>query len=215
MITKKNTGVFITIEGVEGVGKSTAIQFLKSYFNSLHRDFILTREPGGTEIAEAIRKLILLHHEEQMDSDTELLLMFASRAQHIARVIHPALKEGKIVLSDRFTDATYAYQGGGRGMDKNRIAILEEWVQQGLQPDLTLLLDAPIEIGLERITSRGAKDRIEEERIDFFQRVRDAYLMRAKKFPSRFRIIDATQSLEKVQENLQQTISDFLLEKSH
>src|SRR5262245_60514431 len=133
-----NKGLFITLEGIEGVGKSTAMTFLAHYFEQRAVPFVLTREPGGTEIAEEIRQLILKHHQEQMFLDTELLLMFASRAQHIAKVIRPALEAGKIVLSDRFTDATYAYQGGGRGIAGSKIAALEQWVQGDLQPDLTI-----------------------------------------------------------------------------
>lgn len=206
----QDKSAFITIEGIEGVGKSTAIEFLQDYLNSLHQDYVLTREPGGTEIAEAIRKVTLQHHQEEMNPDTELLLMFASRAQHIAKVIKPALAEGKIVLSDRFTDATYAYQGGGRGLDPARIAILEKWVQNDLQPDLTILLDAPIEIGLQRILSRGAKDRIEHEKIAFFHRVRECYLERARRFPERFKVIDATQTCDQVQAILREIITTFL-----
>lgn len=204
MLLKK--GFFITIEGIEGVGKSTAIRFLDQFFQSLQQPYLLTREPGGTEIAEEIRQLILRNHTEVMATDTELLLMFASRAQHIDQVIAPALKDGKIVISDRFTDATYAYQGGGRGVDPERIAGLEKWVQGNLQPNLTILLDAPIEIGLQRILSRGAKDRIEHEKIDFFHRVREVYLARAKQFPKRFRVIDATQEVDKVQKDLGEVI---------
>jgi dTMP kinase len=210
MIAKKNSGIFITLEGIEGTGKSTVIYFLAHYLQSLHRAFISTREPGGTEIAEDIRKLVLKHHDESMSPDTELLLMFASRAQHIATVIRPALEMGKIVLSDRFTDATYAYQGGGRGIDNNRIKALEQWVQKGLQPNLTILLDAPIEVSSQRILSRGAKDRIEQEKIDFFHRVRNCYLERANAFPDRFRIIDATESIDKVKNNLYRITSTFL-----
>jgi dTMP kinase len=208
---KKDRGIFITIEGIEGVGKSSAVAYLKQYFQSQQLDFVITREPGGTEIAEAVRQIILQPHQELMSPDTELLLMFASRAQHIAKVIRPALAEGKIVVSDRFTDATYAYQGGGRGLSEARIATLEAWVQSDLQPDLTLLLDAPVTIGLERILQRGAKDRIEQEQIDFFQRVHDCYLKRAKQYPQRFKVIDATAPLAVVQNRLLETVSSFIM----
>ncbi|MBA2654849.1 MAG: dTMP kinase [Gammaproteobacteria bacterium] len=209
-MTAKTKSIFITLEGIEGVGKSTALQFLEKFFQEQNLDYVLTREPGGTEIAESIRQLILEHHTESMASDTELLLMFASRAQHIAKVIKPALAASKIVLSDRFTDATYAYQGGGRGISFDRIATLESWVQGHLQPDLTILLDAPIEVGLNRILSRGAKDRIEQEKIEFFHRVREAYLQRAEQFGARFKIIDATQTIAKVQAELRTTISHYI-----
>lgn len=205
---------FITIEGIEGVGKTTAIRFIQELFEFFELNYVMTREPGGTEIAEAIRQLILSHHVEHMSPDTELLLMFASRAQHIEKVIKPNLMAGKIVLSDRFTDATYAYQGGGRGLPEKRIAELEQWVQNGLKPDLTLLLDAPIEIGLKRMLSRGAKDRIEQEKIDFFHRVRACYLERAERFPDRFKVVDATQSLEMVQAQLRDALTSFLRLKS-
>lgn len=205
-------GLFITVEGVEGAGKTTAVRFLETYFNTLQFKFILTREPGGTEIAEQIRRVLLSHHQENMAADTELLLMFASRAQHIAQVILPALENGCMVISDRFTDATYAYQGGGRGLDATRIAILEQWVQKDLQPDLTLLLDVPIEIGMSRIQSRGAKDRIEHEKLQFFHRVRDIYLQRAAQYPQRFKVIDATQPCTSVQTQLKNIISGFIAE---
>jgi dTMP kinase len=208
---RKTNGLFITLEGVEGAGKSTAIQFLKAYFDQLHLPYIITREPGGTEIAEAIRKTVLGHYSEKMAADTELLLMFASRAQHIATKIRPALDSGKIVISDRFTDATYAYQGGGRRMGLDRIAVLESWVQQDLQPDLTFLLDIPVEIGMQRILSRGEIDRIEAEKKSFFNRVRDNYLKRAQQFPDRFKVVQAAKSIEQVQHSLQEIITAFLL----
>jgi dTMP kinase len=203
---RNKRGLFITIEGIEGVGKSTAIKFLTHHFQHQGFSVVVTREPGGTEIAEEIRQLVLKQHPESMVTDTELLLMFASRAQHIAKIIQPALQTGRVVLSDRFTDATYAYQGGGRGVSSERIALLENWVQGGLQPDLTLLLDAPIEIGLKRIFSRGAKDRIEQEKIEFFNRVRRSYLERAKQYPDRFKVVDATCSQEEVERRIEEII---------
>jgi dTMP kinase len=201
-VSQESHPLFITIEGIEGAGKSTAMRFLEQCFQSAKLNYIVTREPGGTMIAEAIRHIVLNRHEEIMNSDTELLLMFAGRAQHIQQVINPALAEGKFVICDRFTDATYAYQGGGRGISNDRIAILESWVQGGLQPDLTILLDIPFPVSLRRITSRGQKDRIEQEKSEFFQRVRAAYLARAQNYPERFRIIDASQSLNDVQDKL-------------
>lgn len=210
MKPRKEKGLFITIEGIEGVGKSSAVQCLREYFQVHQVSPIFTREPGGTEIAEAIRQILLHKHEELMSCDTELLLMFAGRAQHIAKTILPALQAGKVVVSDRFTDATYAYQGGGRGIAEERIKILEQWVQGDLQPDLTLLLDAPIELGLQRISVRGQRDRIEQEQIEFFHRVRAAYLLRAKQFPERFKIIDATKPISEVQEVICDTVAGLL-----
>lgn len=202
-------GIFITIEGVEGVGKSTAIHYIVRSLQELGQEVIVTREPGGTEIAEEIRQVLLQHHHEKMASDTELLLMFASRAQHLASIIMPNLVKGITVVSDRFTDATYAYQGGGRGVDIARIQILEAWVQGHLQPDFTLLLDAPIEVGIERILSRGPKDRIEQETIDFFHRVRQSYLDRARQYPYRFRMVDATLPLDEVEREIKTAMHEF------
>src|SRR5579872_2786412 len=193
---------FITIEGIEGVGKTTAVKVIQNYLIHKQQAFILTREPGGTVLAEQMRKILLTPHQEELVSDAELLLMFASRAQHVAHVIVPALQAGKWVISDRFVDASYAYQGGGRKMDMKKIEMLDEWIVGDVQPHLTILLDAPPEIGLTRAKNRGPHDRIEQEKIDFFERVRDIYLKRAKKFPKRFYVIDATQSLEKVQDRL-------------
>jgi len=162
------TGKFITIEGSEGVGKSSNIAFIENYLLDAGKDVLLTREPGGTELGEAIRNLLLDAKNTAMCSDTELLLMFAARAQHLDEVIRPALAAGKWVICDRFTDATYAYQGGGRGIPDSRIAILEQWVQNDLQPDLTLLLDMPVAAGLERAGKRSAPDRFEQEKLAFF-----------------------------------------------
>lgn len=205
---KKN--YFITLEGTEGAGKSTALRFLQGALLKAKIPLVVTREPGGTPIAEEIRALLLGKHSEIMSSDTELLLMFACRAQHLANFIRPALAAGQWVISDRFTDASYAYQGGGRGIAEQRIAALETWVQQGLQPDITILLDLPVEIGLQRIKKRGNLDRIEAEQQAFFQSIRDCYLERAKQFPKRFRIVDASQSLTKVKEALQGIIHELL-----
>jgi len=187
-------GLFITLEGIEGAGKSTVVQYIRDYFDQKKFPYVMTREPGGTEIAEAIRQVVLNHYQEKMTDDTELLLFFAGRAQHIARVIRPALAEGKIVLCDRFTDASFAYQCGGRGIPEQRIAILEEWVQDGLQPDLTILLDVSPEVGAQRIAMRKQLDRFEVERLAFFERVRQFYLNRAACYADRYRLIDANQS---------------------
>ncbi len=191
-------GVFISIEGVEGVGKSTLIKAIEKYLQQKNIAFIETREPGGTPIAEAVRNVLLGHFDETMCADTELLLMFAGRAQNISQVIRPALEQGKWVISDRFTDASFAYQGGGRGINKVHIAELAKWVQGDLKPNVTLLLDAPVELGLERVKSRGAKDRIETEGIAFFNRIRESYLALAENEPERFSVIDATQDVESV-----------------
>lgn len=207
---KKNRGLFISVEGIEGVGKSTAIRFLQAFIEERGKDVIVSREPGGTEIGEAIRKLLLAHFTEDMTQDAELLMMFASRAQHIEHVINPALKEGKIVLCDRFTDASFAYQGAGRGMPEDYIAALEKWVQKGLQPDLTILLDAPASIGAQRAKHRSAADRIEREKIQFFERARGCYLTRAKLDPQRISIIDASQSLSHVRQDLTDLVTTFL-----
>ncbi|EKD78064.1 MAG: hypothetical protein ACD_42C00056G0003 [uncultured bacterium] len=197
---------FITLEGCEGVGKSTALAFIKNYFAEKKMDCVVTREPGGTVIGESIREILLANNHEVIFSDTELLLLFAARAQHIAQVIKPALKAGKIVVSDRFTDASFAYQGGGRHILFNRIEILADWVQGDWQPTLTLLLDAPVEIGLARMRQRGKKDRIESEKKEFFERVRAVYLSRAKQFPERFVVINAAESLENVQVQIKQVL---------
>ena len=173
----------------------------------------MTREPGGTAIGEAIRHILLQQDNTVMSPDTELLLMFAARAQHIAEVIKPALDSGKTVISDRFTDASFAYQGGGRGIDPQRLQMLSDWIQGDLTPDLTLLLDAPIEIGLKRIHERGKKDRIEHENVAFFERVRQVYLDRAKKNPKRFVVIRADQALEKVKSDIHMALSKIINQK--
>ena len=195
-------GLFITIEGGEGVGKSTNIEFIKGLIDAQNVECIVTREPGGTPLAEEIREVLIANREEKFVTETELLLMFAARAQHLHQKILPALEQGIWVISDRFTDATYAYQSGGRGVPNEKVALLENFVQGDTRPDLTLLLDAPIEVGMSRARSRGKLDRFEEEKVEFFNRVRSNYLQRAKAEPNRFKIIDATQPLEKVQSDI-------------
>lgn len=195
-------GKFITVDGVEGAGKSTQINFICEYLKDKGINAILTREPGGTEISEKIREL-LLSTDSKMHSDTELLLMFAARNEHIYSKILPTLETGDWVLSDRFTDASYAYQGGGRGLDINRIAQLEKWVVQGFTPDMTLLLDVPVDIGMQRVESRGAKDRIEQENLDFFNRVREAYIARSKQYPQRIKLINASESVDNTSNQIQ------------
>jgi dTMP kinase len=198
----KKPGKFISIEGIEGVGKSTAVKVLTQYLETNGIEYVLTREPGGTPIAEKIRDVLLANHKEPLCDDTEVLLMFAGRAQNIAQVIKPALKKGLWVISDRFTDASFAYQGGGRQIPIEHIEELASWVQGDLRPDITFLLDAPVAVGLSRMNSRGAKDRIEQEGHEFFERVRDMYLQCAKKAPERFRIIDAARSIVEVSESI-------------
>jgi dTMP kinase len=200
------TGKFITVEGIEGVGKTTNIDFIHQQLLAAGRDVVVTREPGGTPLGEAIRGLLLDPAYTGMDSTCELQLMFAARAEHVARVIRPALENGQWVLCDRFTDATYAYQGGGRGIDTGVIARLEELVQGDFRPDLTLLLDVPVEIGLARASKRGALDRFEQEKVAFFERVRTAYLEMAARSPERYRVIDASQPLDVVQQQLDAVI---------
>lgn len=196
------SGLFITLEGPEGAGKSTNREFLAAHLRAAGLEVQLTREPGGTPLAERIRELLLAPSDESMAVDTELLLMFAARAQHLEQVIRPALKRGAIVLCDRFTDATYAYQGGGRGVPLARIAELEAFVQGPLRPDLTLVFDLPVEVGLARAAARGQLDRFEREGQGFFEAVRQAYLARAKADPRRYEVIDASQSLADVQARL-------------
>lgn len=203
-------GRFITLEGSEGSGKSTNLAYIEQRLKAAGKDVVLTREPGGTPLAEQIRELLLDHRQAAMGSDTELLLMFAARAQHLEEKIRPALEAGRWVLCDRFTDATYAYQGAGRGIDADRIAILETWVQRGLTPDLTFFLDVPVAIGLERAGRRGELDRFEREQQVFFERVRSGYLARAAAEPGRFRVIDASQSLPDVQTQIGRALGEYL-----
>ena len=200
-------GLFITLEGPEGAGKSTNRDYLAELLGSGGRDVVLTREPGGTPLAERIREILLAPAAEPMAVDTELLLMFAARAQHLAQVVRPALARGALVLCDRFVDATYAYQGGGRGVPVERIATLEAFVLGDLQPDLTLVFDLPVEIGLARAARRGALDRFEQEQRAFFEAVRQTYLDRAQAVPARYRLIDASRSLAEVQAELRALVA--------
>ncbi len=202
-------GKFITVEGVEGVGKSTNMAFIAGFLRERGMDVVETREPGGTPTGEAIRELLLDARRTDIHTDTELLLMFAARAQHLAELIRPALERGQWVLCDRFTDATYAYQGGGRGVPAARIAVLEDWVQGELRPDLTILLDLPVGDGLRRAAGRSEPDRFEQEQQAFFERVRAAYLARAEATPQRYRVIDASPELAEVQARLRAVLEDF------
>lgn len=208
------SGLFITLEGPEGAGKSTNREYLAERLRSHGIEVVLTREPGGTPLAERIRELLLAPSDEVMGIDTELLLMFAARAQHLEGVIKPALARGAVVLCDRFTDATYAYQGGGRGLPEERIALLENFVQGDLRPDLTLVFDLPVEIGLSRAAARGRLDRFEQEQRSFFEAVRQTYLRRAQAAAERYRVIDAALPLAEVQANLDKLLPE-LLERCH
>jgi len=210
MGSESHRGVFITLEGGEGVGKSTNLAYVAELVQAAGHAVVVTREPGGTPLAERIRELLLQRAGEGVAETTELLLIFAARAQHIERVIRPALAQGKWVVCDRFTDATYAYQGGGRGLDTDAIDQLQQLVQRGLEPDLTLLLDAPTEIGQGRARARGELDRFESEQTAFFERVRQAYLLQAQRYPQRFRIVDAAQPLAAVQSQLLHLLQPLL-----
>jgi dTMP kinase len=203
-------GKFITLEGGEGVGKSTNMAFIKNYLFQHKISVVVTREPGGTLLAEKLRQLLLDKNSEVISDQAELLMVFAARAQHIKHVIEPALAKGEWVLCDRFTDATYAYQGGGRNMRISAIEWLENMVQGTLRPDLTLLLDAPVEIGIERARSRAEFDRFESEKISFFEQVRRAYLLQAELHPERIKLIKANQPLVDVQRALIEIIGTFL-----
>lgn len=202
-------GLFITLEGGEGAGKTTSIAFVRAFLEKKGKKVLVTREPGGTPLGEKIRAL-LLEGREDMHADTELLLMFAARTEHLARVVNPALVAGIDVVCDRFTDATYAYQGGGRGVPAARIAVLEEWVQQGLRPDLTLLLDLPVDQGLKRAGQRSAPDRFEREAREFFERVRQSYLAIAAREPQRVKVIDASKDLVQVEQQLRAVLEAFI-----
>lgn len=198
----QSAGRFITIEGIEGVGKTTNVNWVADYFRTRGATVVVTREPGGTEMGERIRELILTTPGKGLSNLGELLLMFAARAEHLAGLIRPALARGETVVCDRFTDATFAYQGGGRGLDMGIIAALRDIVQGGLRPDLTLLLDASTDLAVKRIVGRDWQDRFEQERAEFFTRVRQAYLAIAAQEPERVQIIDAARPLDEVQSQI-------------
>jgi len=203
-------GRFITVEGGEGAGKSSNIAFIAGLLESRGIEVVVTREPGGTPLGEEIRGLLLDHREEAMGGDSELLLMFAARAQHLSQRILPALEAGRWVLCDRFTDASYAYQGGGRGIPLERIRTLETWVQGSLRPDMTLLLDLPVNTGLERAGRRSAPDRFESEEARFFERVRAAYLEIARGDPARVKVVDAAGTPEQVRRQIRGLLEPLL-----
>lgn len=204
------SGRFVTVDGGEGAGKTTQMGFMREYLERRGCRVVVTREPGGTSLGEEIRALLLGHRDGGMTLTAETLLMFAARAEHLERVIRPALATGCWVLCDRFTDATYAYQGGGRGLPLEQIAVLEEWVQGALRPDLTLLLDVPVATGLARAGKRGVADRFEREDVDFFERVRAIYLERATHEPDRCRVVDASQSVEAVRAEVETVLAEWL-----
>lgn len=201
---------FITIEGSEGAGKTTQLTFMRDFLERAGYPVTLTREPGGTLLGEELRALLLGHRNDGMALKTETLLMFAARAEHLERVIRPALAAGHWVLCDRFTDATYAYQGGGRGLPMAQIAVLEDWVQGDLRPDLTLLLDLPVVVGRARAGKRGPADRFERETVEFFERVRVAYRDRAQQHPDRYRIVDAAPPIAIVRAQVEKLLAQWL-----
>jgi dTMP kinase len=202
-------GLFITVEGIEGAGKSTAVSFIANYLRNCNISYVLTREFGGTEIAEKIRNVLLSHHDEVMYIDTELLLAFAARAQHLHALIKPKLAANVWVLCDRFTDSSYAYQGGGRGISSERIAVIENWVQGTLRPDFTILLDVEPTSAFKRIKNK-LLDRIEIEKINFFEKVRACYLQRAKDEPNRFRVVDANKNRAEVEAQVEKIMQEII-----
>ncbi len=205
-----NRGLFITLEGIEGAGKSSSLDYVKELLVQAGQEVIVTREPGSTALGERLRELLLHAADVQISADTETLLIFAARADHLRKIIEPALTAGKTVVCDRFTDATYAYQGGGRGVPRERIAVLEAWVQGELRPHLTLLLDVAPSTGLARASNRSHPDRFEREDSEFFARVRQAYLEAAAREPGRIRVIDAAAPLAEVKQQIQHAVREFL-----
>jgi dTMP kinase len=194
------SGKFITLEGIDGAGKSTHLDWLAKRLKQAGREILVTREPGGTPLGEKLREMLL---NQAMHLETEALLMFAARREHLDKVILPALAQGIWVISDRFTDASFAYQGGGRGLALDKLESLEVWVQGDLQPDITLLFDVPVEVSRQRLSNNATLDRFEQEKAEFFQRVREQYLQRAQQFSSRFHVIDATRTLLEIQKSLE------------
>jgi dTMP kinase len=209
-IKQAMSGKFITLEGGEGAGKTTCLKHIEKRIKEAGIDICVTREPGGTRTGEKIREILLDRGNFDILDDTELLLMFAARSQHLNELIRPALAAGTWVLCDRFTDATYAYQGGGRGISQERIAELEQWVQKDLRPDLTLLLDVPVDVGLERAGKRSSPDRFESENISFMRRMRSSYLDIASREPVRVKVIDSSQALDHVLLQIDSVLNDVL-----
>ncbi|OUR86401.1 dTMP kinase [Methylophaga sp. 42_8_T64] len=204
-------GKFISIEGIEGAGKSTQLAFIESYLKRQGKNVVVTREPGGTMLGEQIRELLLAPRDEGMAVDTELLLMFAARAEHIEQVIKPAIERGDWVISDRFVDATFAYQGGGRGIAAERIEQISAWTLNGLQTDITFLFDLTVELGQQRVISRnGVVDRFEQEKTAFFQKIRDCYLQRSQQEPNRIKVIDASKTINDIELQLTAALDTLL-----
>lgn len=199
-------GKFITLEGVDGAGKSTHIPYIVKLLESRGIEVVSTREPGGTPLGERLRELLL---RQSMHPETETLLMFAARREHISQVIEPALARGACVLSDRFTDATFAYQCGGRGVSSHKVGVLEQWVQGELQPDITLLFDVPVAVSTQRLAGAREPDKFERENADFFTKIRSAYLARAAQNPHRYRVIDSNRPIEDIQKSLEEIISSI------
>ena len=207
---KTSKGKFITLEGIDGAGKSTHLGWVKSILVDRGKNVIVTREPGGTRLGEALREL-LLDNSLAIHSETEALLMFAARREHLDKVILPTLDRGDWVISDRFTDASFAYQGGGRGLATQKLEELENWVHENFQPDLTLYFDVTVELGRQRISAIKSADRFEKEQSEFFEKVRDAYLERAYKFPDRIRVIDASQPLASVKNQVEEIVTSYCI----
>jgi dTMP kinase len=199
-------GKFITFEGIDGAGKSTHIAFVSDYIKQRGVELVSSREPGGTPLGEKLREIVL---HEKMHLETEALLVFASRREHLAQVIEPALARGAWVISDRFTDSSFAYQGGGRGMSLAKLDALEQWVHPALQPDLTLLFDVPLDVARARLDATRALDKFEQEKSDFFAATRTEYLRRAAEFPQRFRVIDSTKSIAEIQQQIAAILDAF------
>lgn len=210
-MTHPQRGVFLSLEGTEGAGKSSNLAFIQDFLKQHHKDVLVTREPGGTPLAEEIRDLLLRPRDESVCENAELLLIFAARAQHFERLIVPRLNNGKWVVSDRFVDASFAYQGGGRRMSMDTIRQLENLVLRDMRPDLTILLDLPVDLGMKRAAKRGTLDRFEQEDLEFFQRVRQAYLDRAQESPARYAVVDASQPLACVQDNIKDILESLVL----
>lgn len=211
-MSKIEPGKFITLEGIEGVGKSSNMQYIAQFLLQKGKQVVMTREPGGTPLAEDIRKILLAEYTESTLPDTELLLLYAGRLQHVTQIIKPALAEGKWVVCDRFTDATYAYQGKGRGIPSERINILHRWTLGDFSPDCTIVLDAPVDVAFERIRTARKLDRFEKEKSEFFEQIREAYLTRAQGDKNRCHVINAQETLVKVQEQLQKILIALLEE---
>ncbi|MES2298342.1 MAG: dTMP kinase [Pseudomonadota bacterium] len=207
MTQDQQQGKFISFEGIDGAGKSTHIAFVADWLKAHGKDVVSTREPGGTELGEQLRALLL---HQKMHLETEALLMFASRREHIAQVIAPALARGQWVVSDRFTDASFAYQGGGRGLARAKLEALEQWVHPDLQPALTLLFDVPLEVARERLDATRTLDKFEQERADFFAATRAEYLRRAAQYPQRIQVLDATASIDAIRAELAHTLEKLL-----